>query len=117
MTIYVERLTLTWLWGNTPRFIHPKIIQKIQVFYLDHDGLALILARGLAGICPVSFEEFRFHGAKLIDKEGVSIRLKFSFQELALMGDLIRRDIPTGLEEDKRLALYLMKTPVSTQDL
>ncbi len=115
--IYVERLTLRWLWEHAFRFIDTTTNKKFQVFFIDHGHFALIVAQGLSAICPVTFREFQFQCTEPIDKDGISIRLKVTYKELAAMGAMIYRDIPAQLKEDKGLALYLMKSPVSAVDV
>ena len=115
--IYVERLTLAWLLEHFFIFINVPPNKNIKVFFIDHDRFALTLARGLALNCSVAFDELRFQCIEAMDHEGVSIRLKTAYQELAVMVELIRRCLPDVLQEDKRLALYLMKAPVTTLDL
>jgi len=116
-TIYVERLTLAWLYQHAIRFFQSSPKNKIKVYYLDYENLALILAHGLACIYPIVFEEFRFQAADIRGKDGVSIRLRVLYEELPLMASLIFRDIPAQLQSDKRLFLYLMKAPLTSYDL
>ncbi|MDE2232435.1 MAG: hypothetical protein KGJ95_10315 [Candidatus Omnitrophica bacterium] len=115
--IYLERLTLAWLQADLPKLVQLKPAEKIQVFFFDHDPAALALAQVLSGICPVTFQELRFQCAEVRDKDGVSVRLKVVYEELAVMGGMICRDIPDSLKKDKRLALFLMKAPVCSLDL
>jgi hypothetical protein len=114
--IYLERLTLDWLWQHAPRLVRTKATKKWQVFYIDHDACALMLARALAGICPVVFKEFRFRYDDIRDKDGICVRLKVAYHDLAVVANFIRRSFPMGLKADHRLALYVMKTPLYIDD-
>ncbi|MDE2223585.1 MAG: hypothetical protein KGK03_11005, partial [Candidatus Omnitrophica bacterium] len=115
--IYLERLTLAWLQAALPKLVQLKPAEKIQVYFFDHDPAALALAEVLSRIYPAAFQELRFQCAEVRDKDGVSVRLKVVYEELAVMGGMIRRDIPDSLKDDKRLALFLMKAPVCSLDL
>lgn len=111
--IYVERLTLPWVWQHIPDLTGGKVK---QVFFIDHDVLALMLARALKPLSRVTFEELRFKITEIKDQEGVSVYLRVVYQEWSQLAGLIRRDFPESIKQDKGLALYFLKSAVAPYD-
>lgn len=114
---FVERLqVVTWLTAVWPR-IRRSAAGPATVWYVDGDGIALRLARGMAGRAGLNLERWTFNAAKMFYEEGSQIWMSTHYGEmLKALSHVVRQpEFGRFLADDRHSAA--LKTWVVKQAL
>lgn len=119
---FIEHLTLqTWLFSVFPRLLYRRLAKRGRItscYFFDSFPLGIWAAKTLGWITGVRVEKLRFRMLEVRDQEGLLVRLRIPFQDLAeaqaeaMKEAAFRACLNNGGAED-RFPIYLAKRIVS----